>query len=293
MKKLILGLVCALLLTSAMASAQTVRLVSMRSASGDLTVNDNPAAIPSTANFSTAKLFLDITKITTADADDKICFYFQTTYNLVDWTDIESVCVGNADDGTTRKIPIVVDRTKDGPGTNKASIGTDPAVGANISETVPANQIWRLVSMQATLVTDASDTVRIQVDIDDGVFGHYASIAESTQAVSTTEVYIVGTVGSAASSIAGVHYIPMPANLFFPAGHRISTLGTTSGDNWNAPHWIMEVWHDPRSSTDGTMCDNCKSYDRPIGMELRVKAVVTGATAPTYAYSVSALLTEN
>lgn len=295
MKKLATLFVCVLLLTSALASAQVTRLLSMRDASGALTADDDPAALPSTGNFVTAEILLDITTITTPDADDKICFYIQTTYNLVDWTDVESVCVDNSDNGSTRKVPIIIDGVKDGPGSVQTITGTDPAAGAEISESVPANTEWLLTAFRFALVTDAtSGTRQVHLHLDDGTTTFIELPATGTQIVSLTRDYNAHGLGGMIVPTGDQIDISLPSGIMLAAGYRLSTSTTDmeSGDDFGAPQIQVEAWCDPSISTDGTLGDGLKCYDRPVGMQLRVKAIVTGATAPTYAYSASVLLRE-
>lgn len=68
----------------------------------------------------------------------------------------------------------------------------------------------------------------------------------------------------------------------------------SNADNGTTASKILTIgW--PRASnpaqniTDGTLADNTK-LDLPPGGQLRIKTGVTGATAPTYAYSAKATL---
>lgn len=237
-----------------------------------------------------AIIYLDVTELDLPDADDTVNIWLQTTYNDGDnWTDVQNVNFTDADDGTTASLILIVDGAKDGPGTQQSSEGTDPATGQEISETVPANTIWRLYSLEAALITDSSGTPRIQVIVDGGDVVHYTGISESTQAASTTETYVIGSVGMTRASVDGVHFIPLPDDLLYSAGHRIRTSGIDAGDNWGAPRWIVEAWHDSSKSTDATMGPDLKSYDRPLGTKLRIITGVTGASAPAYTLIVSGL----
>ena len=233
-----------------------------------------------------AIVYLDVTTLTLPDADDEVDFYIQTTYDGgASWTDVQNVHFTDADDGTTAEMILIVDGTKDGPGTIQPTRGTNPAVGAEISETVPANTIWRLLSLEAALTTDGTGTPRVKVIIGDGSYSHYTGISETTQPVSVTETYVIGPVGMSRASVDGVHFIPLPPGLLFAAGHEIKTLGIDSGDDWAAPSWIVGAWHDPSISTDGSIGDNLKSYDRPLGSQIRIVTAVTGTTAPTYRFT--------
>lgn len=68
--------------------------------------------------------------------------------------------------------------------------GTTPAAGANISDTVPANAKWQLMSMQFQLVTSAAVANRLMVVVLDDGLNAFASMAETAaQAASLTWIY--------------------------------------------------------------------------------------------------------
>ena len=238
---------------------------------------------------TSAAILLDFTLLTLPDSDDEVDFYIQTTYDGINWTDVENIHFTDADDGTTAQRVVIIDGQADGPGVLQASEGTDPATGTEVSETVPANTVWRLLSLEVALLTDGTGTPRIYLLIDNGNFVHYRAPSTSTQPISVTEEYIFGPHGYGQASVDGTHVIPVPQGLLMSAGHRIRTTGIDANDSWGAPHWVVEAWHDYAVSTDGSIGDNLKSYHRPLGSQIRIKVTVTGATAPSYAYSATAI----
>lgn len=260
----------------------------MRPASGARTTGETVGPITNTAIFDKAEITLDITTLTLADSDDKVCFYAQTTYGGGFWTDVESICFTDADDGTTARRVIAIDSAKDGPGTIQSITGTDPAAGSEISETVPANTIWLLKSVRFTLVTDATpDTRQVHLVLDDGTTTLLNLPTTGTQIVSLTRNYNAHELGGLIVPTGNEIDIGLPSDVILPSGYRLVTETTLlkAGDNFGAPQLSVTAWHDPLSSTDGTIGDNLKSYDRPIGSQIRLRVIVTGATAPTYAYS--------
>jgi hypothetical protein len=72
----------------------------MQSASGDLTAGTTTGSIW-TAPHIDIVIVLDVTKLTLADGDDEVDFYFQTTYDGSNWTDLENIHFDNADNGST------------------------------------------------------------------------------------------------------------------------------------------------------------------------------------------------
>ncbi len=260
-------------------------------ASGDQTTARTSVEVPS--RLSAATIRLDITKLTLADADDEVDFYVQTTYSLDSnsipiWVDCQNFHFKNADNGATAKKSAVIDGAIDGPGTDKSIAGTNPAAGSEISETVPANAVWMVGGIYASLVTDANAANRrVHVLVDDGATTFYRSVSASVQAESLTHYYSIGPHGITAAVADTVHWIPLPPGMVLSAGSRIqtSTALIEAGDNWGAPQLSVTEWHNPSVLTDATIRDNVKSYERPLGTHVRIKTAVTGASAPTYAYS--------
>jgi hypothetical protein len=124
-------------------------------------------------------------------------------------------------------------------GTIRVIVGTDPAPGVEISETVPAGKIWRLRAFHFTFVTDATAVNRVvNIVIDNGV-NPYVSMVGEVHGASVTRAYSLSLGGH--QRVTGlVHERLLPDILMLP-GHRIRT--TTSnmqpGDNYSAP--IMQV----------------------------------------------------
>lgn len=231
-----------------------------------------------------AMIFLDITTLTLADADDEVDFYIQTTYDgETTWVDLQNIHFSNSDNGSTAAIVAVITPDLDGPGTYLSFTGTDPGVGIEIIETVPTNTIWRLWGGYATLVTDAGvANRRANIYIDDGTNNIFRSVSSAIHTASNTETYTIGPHAVAVDN----HWIPTPPGMVLLAGWRFqtSTALIEAGDNWSAPQLTIEKWADPENSTDGTMGDNLKAY-RPMGSEIRIKVLITGASAPTYAFT--------
>ena len=279
-------LALALLLIASPVLAQ--RQFILQTASGALTAattTDAPATV-----FSTAIIFLDVTTITTPDAADQVDFYVQTTYDDgTTWTDVENINFTTADDGNTATRVIVIDGAKDGPGTLQSITGTNPAAAAEISETVPTDVRWNLISFATTLVTDANAANRqVSFTLDDGttVYGRFHINTSITASQTVVIAFAPGLLRGGTATISVTSPAPIPTLLL--AGHRIRTIVASiqAGDDWGAPQFLVEAWHDSRVSTDGTIGDNLKSYNRPLGSQIRIKTAVTDADADVvYAFS--------
>jgi hypothetical protein len=120
--------------------------------------------------------------------------------------------------------------------------GTNPAAGAEISETVPAGKWWEVITVSVSLVQGLTQTPQPILVIDDGAttlaefFG-----ASAAQAASTTCRYTWGAhlplsaiVGAGANGRATA---PLPSGLVLPAGSRVrtSTLGIGAATDYGAP----------------------------------------------------------
>lgn len=133
----------------------------------------------------------------------------------------------------------------EGPGFVRSITGTDPAAGAEISETVPTNARWRPIALRFRLVTDATVANRRPgIVLDDGATAYFVSQAGSVQTASLTYDYNAGTLGFTQGVFSLDQWIPLPHYLLMPGGHRIrtSTVNLAAGDNYGAPQLLVEEW---------------------------------------------------
>lgn len=140
---------------------------------------------------------------------------------------------------------IPVDFPYAGRGNIRTIVGTDPAAGVEISETVPTNALWRLVGFNYTLVTSAVAATRIsQLLIDDGVNAGVRGIPGATQAASLTNSYEYGAYGALPAITGTLILGDLPPDIFITGGGRIRTLTTAldPGDNYGPPTYNVEEW---------------------------------------------------
>lgn len=133
----------------------------------------------------------------------------------------------------------------DGPGAILTVTGSDPAAGADISETVPTDARWRFMSISSRLVTDANVASRRNVWIfDDGTNAYFETPETSSQAASTTERHTLAAVGHSRGVLITRHVEPGPPEMYLAAGDRIRTdvASIQVGDNWEAPQIHIEEW---------------------------------------------------
>ncbi len=135
-----------------------------------------------------------------------------------------------------------------GRGLIRSIVGTTPAAGAEITETVPTGARWAVKSFTFAFTASAAIQNRIpQVSIDDGgvsfyIFGTAVAITAG-QGRTITASPVSGALTDAQNNI----LIPMPSEIAMLAGFRIKT--TTSniqvGDQYSNVKYEVEEWIDP------------------------------------------------
>jgi hypothetical protein len=133
----------------------------------------------------------------------------------------------------------------DGRGVIRSITGTDPAAGAEVSETVPTNARWRLIAVQVTLVTDATVANRQPaIDLDDGALSFWRSGVGANQTASLTIRNNWGDAAGAFGSTGAPSNGLLPRDIQLVGGFRIrtSTTNLQAGDNYGAPQMLVEEW---------------------------------------------------
>ena len=124
----------------------------------------------------------------------------------------------------------------------KAVVGTDPAAGVEISDTVPTGKLWRLMSIRTTLVTDATAANRyiILVIADPTPANQWSCKIAPVHTASLTRYYrwMVADSSETAFDTTNSVRIVLADNLDLPAGWIIKTASTSlqAGDNFGAPY---------------------------------------------------------
>ena len=125
--------------------------------------------------------------------------------------------------------------------------GTDPAAGAEISETVPDRRRWRLYGLSYSLVADSNPANRyVSLTIDDGTNNLFSYLMTNTQAENLAYTYHHFAQNVAEFRTGSRIYAPLPT-LLLASGFRIRTTTTDLqvGDNFSAPQLLVEEWIDP------------------------------------------------
>lgn len=133
----------------------------------------------------------------------------------------------------------------DGPGVIRSITGTDPAAGAEISETVPTNARWKLIALTATCVADANAATRLpSVVTDDGTTVHSRDPPASGFTANQTKINSWGDRGAGTNQSGVLESSLLTAGLVLSQGMRIRTLtqNLQAGDDWGAPQMLVEEW---------------------------------------------------
>jgi hypothetical protein len=123
----------------------------------------------------------------------------------------------------------------------------DPAAGAEISYTLPAGYRYQILSVQATLVTDATAANRFPVlTINDGTNDVAGFAAGTAQTATQTVAYQFGP-GIAGYQASLRTHVPTATPLILKAGNIIKTVtaGIVAGDNWGIARICVMRWEDP------------------------------------------------
>ena len=140
----------------------------------------------------------------------------------------------------TRDLPLGISESPlEGMGFIRSITGTNPAGGAEITETVPTNAIWRFIGFEAVCAVGTADFSPALV-IDDGTT-NLVEITMGTLTGAASET-VVGAAGFAARDNVRIHF-PLPSNVpLLSEGYRIRTSNITADDDWAAPQLWVEEW---------------------------------------------------
>jgi len=150
-----------------------------------------------------------------------------------------------------------------GPGGGEGFIttvtGANPAAGAEASDAVPTNAVWRLLSYSIVLVTDATVANRFaRLMIDDGATTNrrwLGSAVTTAQTAALTYAHLFqrgyggmntdqGTQEDPAGTVFGIVAGTLPDLDPLLEGYRLRTVttGLQAGDNYAAPIFQVEEW---------------------------------------------------
>lgn len=164
----------------------------------------------------------------------------------------------------------------EGPGNLRSVAGTDPAAGQEVSDAVPSNTRWRLISANFALVTSATVANRFPtVVLDDGATTLWRAGTNVAQTASLTATYSAGSAGTFGTVGTNLYEIALPTPpVVLTGGFRIrtSTIAIDTGDNYGPPQYLVEEFIGNYSS-------------RPLPRAWRAVATVGGTASPSFTIS--------
>jgi len=134
---------------------------------------------------------------------------------------------------------------RSGPGWIRSVVGTNPAAGVEISETVPTSAHWRLVSFLYALATSATAANRYSsLKILDPSYVVVQIDPPALQPASTNHLYNYGPSLPSRPLVIRCHLSPLPENLVLRPGWVITTFtdDLQAGDDYSPPFLIVEEW---------------------------------------------------
>ena len=167
---------------------------------------------------------------------------------LVEGEPVKRLLAAYLTDGKTLSWPPGVHEDfTEGKGLVRLVTGTDPAAGAEILEAVPANARWRILSLRAVLVADATVLNRsARFVVDNGAAQFYETLHPPNQAASETRVYNAapGMNQETAFDGSAVLRLNLPPEMYLFQGYRIGSVtgNLQAGDNWGPPRLLVEEW---------------------------------------------------
>src|SRR5215207_5576683 len=159
---------------------------------------------------------------------------------------LQTILAGYVTDNYTPSFPFgKMEDSLEGRGMLRSITGTDPAAGAEVTESVPTGARWKIHSIKLLLVTDGNAANReIKLRVDDGTTIFASSGSAGAHAASTTKQYFFAAYSTedTTNSLAICNVWPF----FLPllAGWRFLTAtdNIQVGDNYAAPQYLIEEW---------------------------------------------------
>ena len=133
----------------------------------------------------------------------------------------------------------------DGPGCIRTIIGTNPAAGVEVSETVPTNARWRLLAINFQLATDATVANRAPaLLIDDGVTTIVRVPPVAVQTASSSVRHTYAAVGAGVTTNGFITPLPPPEAMILLGGSRIQTATSNlqAADDYSSVGLHVEEW---------------------------------------------------
>ena len=159
---------------------------------------------------------------------------------------LQDIVGGYVSDDFTPSFPYgKIEGPLEGQGMIRSITGTDPAAGAEISESVPAGARWILRGFVATLVTSGDVATRyVRWTLDDGTTIFNKSESGGTQTATLTRLYIANDMNFSTGTAPDIYVPWFIGGILMAAGYRLKTVTDNfqAADNWGAPQLSAEEW---------------------------------------------------
>lgn len=136
----------------------------------------------------------------------------------------------------------------EGHGRIRTIVGTTPGPTSEISETVPAGAIWRLMTFNFSILTSAvAGNRECALQVTDGLNVYVQMNPAALTAPSNGVNFHYGDGMAFTSNINNDLNAPIPRELYLTAGLIIKTHTTSigAGDQYTAPTYMVEEWLQP------------------------------------------------
>lgn len=120
--------------------------------------------------------------------------------------------------------------------------GTDPAQNTQVSEAVPANEIWHILHMEIELLTEATSATRqVYLEIKDSSKNILVIPASTTQIENIARQYYFFNGAPIDNNVDTIIQTPTP-DLWLPAGYQIETAvdNMQAEDNFRYVFFMIE-----------------------------------------------------
>jgi hypothetical protein len=134
----------------------------------------------------------------------------------------------------------------EGPGRLRMIIGTNPAPGNAVLETVPTGARWKLTSLRCGLSTNTTAVTRyacLFLQDAPGIFVYLPSQAGQPQSSLYNYTWAIGTQATPSMAIPNI-INPLPDQIHLDAGQQFGLIAYsgTANDDWGAPLYCVEEW---------------------------------------------------
>jgi hypothetical protein len=160
---------------------------------------------------------------------------------------ISQLCSGSVSRAKNISFPVNQSTEhRPGGGNLRFIIGTNPAAGAEITQAVPTGAVWRIIAINATLVTNANvANRRVHLVLKNGANGIVHCFNDVDQTAGTTKIYTFAPYGDIVDREDNNKIlVNLPMGILIDSDFTIVTETTNiqAGDDWGVNWFLIEEW---------------------------------------------------